>query len=181
MLVDRHSFGGSVQDWSQDFATFVFPASAFFLMGMLIYRWAETPAVTRLFAIAVFAGVCCLYGPGWKERIILIALFPLAKLALDRKSLTVPAPLVFVGFVSYPLYLLHQNIGVVALRQLAPYISSEYARIAVAAAISLALAALIGVAVEHRFRKPLERASERLFSAIVALPWQFGMLRTKRS
>lgn len=175
--IDTRMLGGAIDFRTLSFGTFIFPYSSFFLVGMLIYSWDATPNWTRLLAIAVFAWACWSIGEDWTQKLTLVALFPLAKVVLDWRSFSVPAPIVFVGFVSYPLYLIHQNVGVVVLRQMAPYIPWEYGRIALAIAVSLLLAALISVAVEHRFRKALERPLEHLIAAILALPVRLGLLR----
>ncbi len=161
---------GGIVTATQSLTTFVAPHSGFFLMGMLIYRWQSTPHWLKLLAIAVFAGACYSFGRDWVEFAILFALFPLSKLVLDWKSLWVPAPIVFIGFISYPLYLVHNNIGIVLIRQSAWDIPSEYTRIMLAIMLSLLLATIISLTVEHRFRKALERSIERFFSFIVGLP-----------
>lgn len=164
VFADGRIFGGLVGQYSFGFATFVFPFSAFFLIGMLIYKWDRTSNWTRLLAISVFGLVCCWPGTTWTESLISMIMFPVCKMILDRKSLSFPAPIVFVGFISYPLYLLHQNVGVVVLRGTAGWIPSEYGRIALAIAVSLLLATAVSISVEHRFRKVIESWVERAFS-----------------
>ncbi len=83
----------------------------------------------------------------------------------------------FIGFVSYPLYLIHQNVGVVILRETASIVPWEYGRIALAMAVAILLATLISLTVEHRFRKPLERGLEQIISAMLGLPARLGLLR----
>ena len=167
---DMRMNGSAISTSTQMMATFVFPHSLFFLMGMLIYRWQSTAALLKVLAVTAFAWACYRMGRNWTECAILFALFPLSKLVLDWKTLWVPSPIVFVGFISYPLYLIHQNVGIVIIRQTAWDIPSEYGRIALAIAIVIALAALVSFTVEHRFRKMLERPIEAILSFVVKLP-----------
>ena len=154
--------------------TFAFPYSGFFMVGMLIYRWDSTPRWLKLIAVPAFAWACYAATTTWTERALLFALLPLSKFALDLKNLHVPKPLVFIGFISYPLYLLHNNVGLVVLRETALAIPSEYARIALACAVSLLLATLVSLTVEHRFRKLIERPIERVLALVLRLPSLLG-------
>jgi peptidoglycan/LPS O-acetylase OafA/YrhL len=153
--------------------TFAFPYSGFFLLGMLFYRWDSTPLWLKLLAMLAYAWACIATGATWTERAIFFALLPLCKFVFDWKQLRVPAPLLYLGFISYPLYLLHNNIGVIVLRETAAAIPSEYARILLASAVSISLAALISVTVEHRFRRSFERPLERALSFVTGLPSRF--------
>ncbi len=150
--------------------TFAFPYSGFFMVGMLIYRWDSTPRWLKLVAVPAFAWACYAATNTWTERALLFALLPISKFALGWQNLQVPKALVFIGFISYPLYLLHNNVGLVVLRETAPAISSEYLRIALACAVSLLLATLVSLTVEHRFRKQLERPIERFLAFLFSVP-----------
>jgi len=58
-------------------------------------------------------------------------------------------PLVFMGTISYPLYLLHQNIGYVALRGMLTAGIPTDAAILIAVAGAIGLAALVTFAAEQ--------------------------------
>lgn len=150
-LIDRYTFS---------LATFVFPFSGFFLLGMLIYRWSSTPFWIKSLAIAFFLISCLNAARNLVDLAVLVSMFPLATLVLGWKTMRVPSAILFVGFVSYPLYLLHNNVGIVVIRETAQLIPSAHGRIALAIAISLALAAFLSFTIEHRFRKRLERFLE---------------------
>ncbi len=152
------------------FGTFVFPYSGFFLLGMLIYRWRSTPLWLKLLAVPAYALCCIGAGETWTARALMFFVLPLSKFVLDWKDLRVPRPLVFIGFISYPLYLLHNNIGAVVIRESAALIASEYARVALAFVVCIGLAALVSVTVEHRFRKCFERPLERALAFLFSLP-----------
>ena len=70
-------------------------------------------------------------------------------------------PLVFVGLISYPLYLLHESIGLAIIRSLDPLIHSGLLRIAIATAAVMLLATAVAWSVEHRFRRRYRRAFMR--------------------
>jgi peptidoglycan/LPS O-acetylase OafA/YrhL len=152
------------------FGTFVFPYSGFFLLGMLIYRWKSTPRWLKILAVPAYALCCIGTAESWTARALLFFLLPLSKFILDWKSMRVPRPLVFIGFISYPLYLLHNNIGVAIIRETAAAVPSEYARIGIAIALCIVLATVVSFSVEHRFRKQFERPLERLLAMIFGLP-----------
>jgi peptidoglycan/LPS O-acetylase OafA/YrhL len=172
-LVDHQLSGGMFTRSTYSFGTFVFPYSGFFLMGMLIYRWHSTAHWLKVLAVAAFAFTCWGIGQTWTEGVLFFALFPLSKVVLDWKKLWVPAPIVFVGFISYPLYLVHNNVGVVVIRETAWDVPWEYARIMLAIAASLLIATVVSLTVEHRFRKVLERPIERFLAFILSLPSRF--------
>ncbi len=176
-IVDNLFFEGLIGRYSWSLATFVFPASGFFLMGMLIYCWDQTSWGTRIFAILVFLVSCLLITEDIIEFIVFFGMFLVAKIILGWTTLRVPAPIRFIGFVSYPLYLVHNNVGLVVLRETAPFVQSEYLRIAIAIGMSILLATLISVLVEHRFRKQIERPLERLFTALSTLGERAGPRR----
>jgi peptidoglycan/LPS O-acetylase OafA/YrhL len=75
-------------------------------------------------------------------------------------------PLVFVGTISYPLYLLHQKIGHALLYELAARGWSPLARVAATVAAALALATLVTFLIE----RPAMRAIRRWYRARPPLP-----------
>jgi peptidoglycan/LPS O-acetylase OafA/YrhL len=160
-MIARYSFG---------IGTFVFPHSGLFLGGMAIYRWDALTWPRRLLAAAVYGLCCYCVAQNRTALLILLGMLPFCWAVMRWKSMWVPTPVVYIGLISYPLYLVHQNIGIVAIRETAELIPSAYGRMLLAAAISVALAALLSATVEHRFRKQLERLALPLVSGILALP-----------
>ena len=57
-------------------------------------------------------------------------------------------PLLFLGYISYPLYLIHQNIGYIIILKLKYFHLSEFLRISIAMVIVIILAWLITVYLE---------------------------------
>jgi peptidoglycan/LPS O-acetylase OafA/YrhL len=101
-------------------ANTLFAASnaGWFAAGAVFYLFSKS-GNWRLFAIALAIALIDVYiGPrdGRKFGIFIVALFAASLvLPLARKALSSPV-LVFVGFISYPPYLLHENLMVGASR-----------------------------------------------------------------
>ena len=58
-------------------------------------------------------------------------------------------PLVFLGAISYPLYLIHQNIGLVLLNALGAVTDSAWLRLGITVAAMIVLAWVISVCIER--------------------------------
>jgi peptidoglycan/LPS O-acetylase OafA/YrhL len=160
-------FGARLLDhygWHQTTApmfavTSIFPHGHFFLIGMAAYEWNRLNWIR----IATYGSVCA--ANTWfgafdsTAKVILLMLLPAAVVVLRCSNLRIPTVLSFIGLISYPLYLVHQNIGCVVIQQTAGLIDSDYVRIALALATVVALATLLSVTVEHRLRPVFERLS----------------------
>ncbi|QND65270.1 acyltransferase [Mesorhizobium loti] len=142
---------------------FFFPYSLFFLMGIAARRsnWIVQMAVTAgCLAIAVgLWGVTTF-------TVWVIALSILGVIGVQLRDIRIWRCVTYVGFISYPLYLLHQNIGVAIIRWLAQWIGSPCLRIGVAFAVVLGLAAFVAWAVEHRFRRRIEGGAVGLVTGL---------------
>jgi peptidoglycan/LPS O-acetylase OafA/YrhL len=120
-----------------------------FALGMLLYKrqtWERTPLVYWL-----LGGGCLgfrLVFDGVVPTAIVLSLLALLALATSRRASWLNRPkLVFLGTISYPLYLLHQNIGYVVMRAfdaggLEPHLG-VLAALAVAVGLATALTFLI--------------------------------------
>ena len=58
-------------------------------------------------------------------------------------------PLVFLGAISYPLYLIHQNVGLIALNALGAVTGSAWLRISITIAGCITLAWFISITIER--------------------------------
>ncbi len=93
-----------------------------FLGGILCYRM-RFEAFTRK-RLGLF--ICCLFTQfiihGFWAGVFAIAFFALFyALAKDWLQCLSVRPLIFIGTISYSLYLIHQNIGIAIMRELANY------------------------------------------------------------
>ncbi|TSE06511.1 acyltransferase [Mesorhizobium intechi] len=140
---------------------FLFPYSLFFLMGIAARR--STRAVQAVVTAGCLLVVIKLWG-GSAFSAWVIALSILGVIGVQLRDITIWRSVSYIGLISYPLYLLHQNVGVAIIRWLAPWIASPYLRIGIAFCIVVAIAAFVAWAVEHRFRRRIEISVARLMS-----------------
>ncbi len=69
--------------------------------------------------------------------------------------------LVFLGVISYPLYLLHQNIGYVVIREAYAYGAPGIVAVGAAIAVGIVLATILSFTVEHPFNQWLRGQYKR--------------------
>lgn len=148
---------------------FIFPYAAFFLTGMMIFRtknlkWIEIAAAVPLYVLS-----CTAIASSFVDGAMLLSLAPISAIVLNWKTLLVPRPIQYVGLISYPLYLVHSNIGAIVMRESKPFIPLDVERIALAVAVSFLLAAFIHYFIEFRFRAPFERAVKTVARRIARL------------
>jgi peptidoglycan/LPS O-acetylase OafA/YrhL len=148
---------------------FIFPYAAFFLTGMMIFRtanlkWIEIAAAAPLYVLS-----CAAIASSFADGAMLLSLAPISAIILNWKTLFVPRPIQYVGLISYPLYLIHSNIGAIAMRESKPFIPLDFEKILFAVAISFLLAAFISHFIEFRFRAPFERAVKTVARRIARL------------
>jgi peptidoglycan/LPS O-acetylase OafA/YrhL len=129
------------------------PYAPAFLIGLLAY---ESSKVRKsLLAILLLLSLLLVgLSPRFAEAPwlgVAIAIFGYS--ALQMNWLRVPKPITYVGLVSYPLYLIHDNLGLILIRSLDVLDMSS--RIIITVLASIALAAAINRTVEIRWQKPL--------------------------
>ena len=130
------------------------PYAPAFLAGILAYE-APRLRYPTLVALGILCVLLLLVSPRFAEaRWLGVSIGILAFAVLRMHWLRIPRPLTYVGLISYPLYLLHQNIGYVIIRSITLPIEI---RILLAATIVLGMAALLNKTVEVRWQKPLTR------------------------
>jgi peptidoglycan/LPS O-acetylase OafA/YrhL len=131
---------------------FLYPYAVYFLGGLAIYRWGETAIPSRLADIAIILAGVVMTSEDWVSKAICAAFFPLALFFARTRSVRIPSPVLFIGLISYPLYLVHQNVGIIIIRELGTYIGPAYLRIALAVLITAAVASVLTLWVEPRLR-----------------------------
>jgi peptidoglycan/LPS O-acetylase OafA/YrhL len=137
--------------------------SQLFVAGMMIYRyWSGTARWLSAPTLAAAVGFCVWRPAGGHLPILQLG----AVVAVGATVRWQPAvlrwwPLTFLGIISYPLYLIHQNIGYVELYWLDVVGVSQIPNVVVTTLTMLALAWLIQRYVET----PGRRALRRLLSA----------------
>lgn len=103
----------------------------FFMAGILFYKlkfgqgdWREHLLIGACFltAMVVYPSVHFFY-------VCLVSFLLFYLFVYNRITFLSWKPFLFLGYISYPLYLLHQNIGFILIRKLGFYLSSEAAAI----------------------------------------------------
>jgi peptidoglycan/LPS O-acetylase OafA/YrhL len=127
------------------------PHLQFFALGVLAYKQTRgpVPLPSALALVAVSLAHEVLVGsesPVPVFGVVLAVTYALSRGALRWLTWR---PLLFMGFISYPFYLVHQNIGYVIIRRLEALGWRPEAAIAVAFAAGLVLATLITYRVEQ--------------------------------
>ncbi|AOM75934.1 acyltransferase family protein [Pedobacter steynii] len=117
----------------------------FFMAGILFYQikfakgdWHEHVLIGFCFLAAV------LTHPGLTLFYVFVFIFLLFYLFVyDQLKFFSWRPFIFLGYISYSLYLLHQNIGFVLMRKMEPYIGNEYLVIFITMVLIVTLAWLV--------------------------------------
>ncbi|HEY2037669.1 MAG TPA: acyltransferase [Steroidobacteraceae bacterium] len=117
----------------------------YFTIGIAAYNLRAgrgSPYKDLLLMVAAVAVIALCGGAGdWLVGALAAGVFCL--LAANRLAPIAQAPLVFLGTISYPLYLLHQNIGYVVIREAMRHGISPNAAIVTAILVCVALAAAL--------------------------------------
>lgn len=116
-----------------------------FMMGIVFYRIRRHGSSTLRYGIlaACFAFQIALY-PEWDKHLA-IALYMTIFFLMNAGKLWAIAipPLLALGAISYPLYLLHQNIGYIVIRELEMRGLSPILSIIAAFSVAIALAVIV--------------------------------------
>jgi peptidoglycan/LPS O-acetylase OafA/YrhL len=156
----------ALADWRIGSHFFAAPYLCFFTAGMAFYGvHAQRPLK---FNAALFATAFVLYVGFWTKNSLSAHLVVAASVGLfvlfvsGRLNWLGGGVLGFVGLISYPLYLLHQYIGVslIAAFNATPFLNG-WPAVAMAAAIAIALAAAVHYAVELPSQKLVRRNFKR--------------------
>lgn len=131
----------------------------FFVIGVMFYRLHARQG-NAAWNYGLAASAWCLVSltfPAAVAAMILAASGVLWKLSRGGLPVLCFRPLVFFGTISYSLYLVHQNIGQSLIVDLAAAGVGPALRAAVAAAFSIALAAIITFSIERPALKAIRR------------------------
>jgi peptidoglycan/LPS O-acetylase OafA/YrhL len=146
------------------------PYSGFFLAGIAIYRWDVSNTRAKLCDALLAAGLAVAASADVIECIANSALICTAFLVIRANKFWAPPVFIYIGLISYPLYLIHQNVGLVVIRELAAYVPSPYGRVATAFLLCSGLAAWIAFVFEPKARPLVQAGLSRILHLISARP-----------
>lgn len=137
-----------------------------FVFGMLCYERSQAKKAWHAFAL-IACLACARAGTSWEHLAWITGCAALFFLATTRY---IPVlhfkPLLFLGFISYPLYLVHQNISFVLMRSL--YLLGATWPIVIPIAILNAVA--IATVVSYRVERPVNERLRQWYISLNGLP-----------
>lgn len=120
-----------------------------FIAGIMFYKIMKGEASALRYAIVILCLIAQRFVSDW-EATLIVAFFFVVLFAVVRGWLRfiVRKPLIFLGTLTYTLYLVHQNIGYVIIRALAKHSLNSNLSVMIAISASLSLASAITFLIE---------------------------------
>ncbi len=127
-----------------------------FLVGTVFYemRSGFRRRHALMLALAVYEAVCISLMHAWITFLLAALLFVVTRY---RVRVLATRPMLFLGAISYPLYLVHQNIGYSIIRAAEARGLESHLSILLATAIAIGLAWLISTRIEQPARRWIMR------------------------
>lgn len=134
-----------------------------FAIGMVLYRMYQQQRVRWSGALLIAACILWrgLFDPDTNGALIVLLVTAIMALALRGQAWLRTRPLVFLGSISYSLYLLHQNIGYVVIRELTLCGIDPRLSLLAALVTSLPLATLLTYLIERPALRAIKQAYHR--------------------
>jgi len=128
-----------------------------FICGIVFYRLWKGERSIALYALPVLA-LAAMFVRDRELAVASVVIFALFALALWGPSLILRTrPLIFLGEISFVLYLLHQNIGYVIMRGLHSVGVPQLAAIVIALVVLIAASGLVTYFIDVPLRRALKR------------------------
>lgn len=143
----------------------------FFYSGILfymLYKGTGQKATVQLHLAAAFAVALSLFAlKGWADMVVVAVLYTVFYLSIsERMHFLVNRPLLFLGSISYALYLFHQYIGFIIMNQTKAYFGDSVLIIVPPIVISIVAAYLITQFIEQ----PAVKLLKSLYKSYTAKP-----------
>lgn len=131
-----------------------------FGMGMLLYDAQRAEKYSKLTWLGLGSCLAFIaYRDGTTTLLIDVSLITLLWLAVSKRvPALAAAPLVWLGAISYSLYLTHQNIGYVVIR----YLESHGVSPIIAISLAIGLALCIGACLHYWVERPTMKALRKV-------------------
>ena len=140
-----------------------------FITGIILYKIYEGGVSIKRCAIVAACILVYKIAHSWSEVAIFTAFVLLFYLILlGRFKFIRLKPLIFLGTISYTLYLVHQNIGYVVIRTLYKYEINPNISILTAIALSITLASMITFLVEKPTLRLIRSQYKRAKMSVVS-------------
>ncbi len=124
-----------------------------FLFGIICYESTQRKQFWQV-PLLIFCLFAILFAQDKENPLLGIALAGIFWLASQKQVAILHFRwLIFLGFISYPLYLIHQNLGFVILRALDPLGLPYLVSLSITALLVFLLASLLSYKVEHPLNK----------------------------
>jgi peptidoglycan/LPS O-acetylase OafA/YrhL len=153
----------------------ILPYVPYFIIGIVIYRSHGNGArFSRMDAAVLAAALCIIFlGEGWQFGLISAVLALLLYSAVNwRPAVLRLRPVLWLGAVSYPLYLVHENIGWAAIINLESRGMSPNLAIVCAIGIAMCAAGLLHRLVEMPAMQAIRTRYRRQVPNTTAIPWR---------
>jgi len=101
----------------------------FFIAGISFYHIFKTPRLNNsyhLLIICCFVTACILFREPLHTAALIVMFIAFYLFAFGKLKWLISKPLIFFGNISYPLYLLHQNIGYILIKKTASMTGQPY-------------------------------------------------------
>lgn len=153
------------RDWPA--LLFAFDYSPYFVAGIVFYLAATQAWTPRLAVLLVFAlAVECVLA-GFEGAVVYLACIALFGLAVSgRLRFLVGSATLWLGAISYSLYLVHRNLGFFLLAWLRDLGINAFVAIGFAAALCLLIATAFAFAIEH----PASRRIRSAYRSAIGAP-----------
>lgn len=120
-----------------------------FIVGIILYKINKEGFSPKKFAIIAACILAYNLEHSWQEVLLVAAFIVLFYLTIKKQFAFINwMPLIFLGTISYPLYLIHQNIGYVTIRKLYQYNVDPNISVLIAIILVIILSTLITFLVE---------------------------------
>jgi peptidoglycan/LPS O-acetylase OafA/YrhL len=135
--------------------------SPWFALGMLVYmNYRRNLSTSRFLALASLAmAAVWIRGTHVQLLVALVSTFAVLAAARGRLAWAGTRPLVIIGLISYPLYLIHEKLGWIAILAL------ERSGVPPTVAVSAVFAAMLGIAyvIHHVIEMPVQGMIRRAY------------------
>jgi peptidoglycan/LPS O-acetylase OafA/YrhL len=129
------------------------PYAPAFLTGLLVYQMRRI-SLSKALPYAVISLILTAISPRFADSPLTGIMIPcVAFLVLRSSWIRLPFPITYIGLISYSLYIVHQNIGYIVIRELYPIVPDVRLRIIAATIFVVLLAAALHHTVELRWSK----------------------------